>query len=636
MQNWKTLAASVLVASIGMVTTVFAQDAAAPPITDLPRNETLIINNPENPAASPANFNIWAAGNGAGWSTGLQQLVMDALWFIDPDAGLKGSLYNELATGPWEYNKDFTEMTVHLKKGIKWSDGVDFTAADVKYTVDAQIATPGMVWSAPFSAAIKSVDTPDDYTVHFVLKTPNARFHSLFAVRWNAAWIMPKHVFEKEKDIKAFTFNPPVGLGPYTLKSFDPNGAWYIWQLREDWDKTGMAEWGKPAPKYVIYRSIPSNDKRLIEMVNGDLDMIHDLSPEGMFSLAKQDKTARGWFPGFPYAHPDPTLPMVIFNDENPMFQDKRVRWALTLMLDPVEMSMASYRGAATLSAIAMPPTGTHTDDYHAKLQDWLTNYELDTGKQKIKPYDPTVGDQIATMVRPQFGDAVPTDETAIHKSFGYGWWKKNLQAAGELLEAAGFTNQGGKWMKPDGTPFKFTINTFTDGVINRLGTDIAQQWTQAGVDVTAFADPNIYSQNLPNGTYEAATAWSIESWGGNPDLSFFLDSWHSQFLAKPGEVQTARNWQRWSDPRLDKIIETMRVTEFTDHDANVALGNDFIKLMVDEMPIIPIMSFNVFSAYDTRHWTGFPTAEANPYANIVNNWSNSKYILTQLKPTGN
>ena len=189
--------------------------------------------------------------------------------------------------------------------------------------------------------------------------------------------------------------------------------------------------------------------------------------------------------------------------------------------------------------------------------------------------------------------------------------------------------------MMPNGQPFKFTLNTFTDGVINRLGTDIAQQWTQAGIDVTAFADPNIYTQNLPNGTYEAATAWSIETWGGNPDLSFFLDSWHSQFLAKPGEVQTARNWQRWSDPRLDKIIEQVRKTDFSDHDANVKLGMDFLKLMIDEMPIIPIMSFNVFSAYDTRHWTGFPTAESNPYANIVNNWSNSKYILTQLKPTG-
>jgi peptide/nickel transport system substrate-binding protein len=635
MGNWKTLAASVLVASIGLATSVFAQDAAAPPITDLPRNETLIINNPENPEASPDNFNMWVAGNGAGWSNGLHQLNLDTLWFIDPEAGLKGSTYNELATGPAEYNKDFTEMTVHLKKGILWSDGIEFTAADVKYTVDSQIATPGMVWSAPFAASVDSVDTPDDYTVHFKLKAPNARFHALFSVRWNGAWIMPKHIFEKQADIKAFKNNPPVGLGPYTLKSFDPNGAWYIWELRKDWDKTGMAEWGKPAPTYVIYRSIPNNDKRLIEMVNGDLDMIHDLSPEGMFSLAKQDPTARGWFPGFPYAHPDPTLPMVILNNQNPMFQDKRVRWALALLLDPVEMSMASYRGAATMSAIAMPPTGTHLDDYFVPMQDWLTNYELDTGKEKIKPYDPTVGDQIAAQVKPQFGDAIPTDPLAIKKSFGFGWWKKNPQAAQELLEAAGFTNQGGKWMKPDGTPFKFTLNTFTDGVINRLGTDIAQQWTQAGIDVTAFADPNIYTQNLPNGTYEAATAWSIETWGGNPDLSFFLDSWHSQFLAKPGEVQTARNWQRWSDPRLDKIIETVRQTDFSDHDANVKLGDDFIKLMVDEMPVIPIMSFNVFSAYDTRHWTGFPTAEANPYANIVNNWSNSKYILTQLKPTG-
>ena len=638
MRNWKTLLASVLVASsLGIGSAAFAQDAepAAPPITDFPRNETLIINNPEQPAVSPGQFNIWVAGNGSGWSTGLHQLVMDTLWFIDPDAGLKGSLYNELATGPGEYNADFTEMTVHLKQGVLWSDGVEFTADDVKYTVETQAATPGFVWSAAFSDAVASVDTPDKYTVHFVLKKPNARFHSLFSVRWNAAWIMPKHVFEKVEDPLAYDFNPPVGLGPYSLHSFDPNGSWYIWERRTDWDKTGMAEWGEPAPKYVIYRSIPSLDKRLIEMVNGDLDMIHDLTPEGMFSLAKQAPTARGWFPGFPYAHPDPTLPMVIFNTQNPKFQDKRVRWALALMLDPLEMSMASYRGAATLSAIAMPPTGTHTDDYHAKLQDWMIGYELDTGKSKIKPYDPTVGKRIADMVRPQFGDAVPTDETAIYKSFGYGWRKKDLVAAGELLEAAGFTKQGNQWMMPDGQPFTFTIKTFTEGVINRLGTDIAQQWTQAGVKVTAEADPVIYSDDLPLGTYEAATAWSIETWGGNPDLSFFLDSWHSSYVAKPGERQPARNWQRWSDPRLDAIIEKVRQTPFTDHDANVALGNDFIKLMVDEMPIIPIMSFNVFSAYDTRYWTGFPTAEANPYANIVNNWANSKYILTQLKPTG-
>ncbi len=630
-----TLAVSAVMAVAGFASGAMAQDPATAPTVDLPRNETLIINNPEAPASNPGWFNIWVAGAGGGWSTGLHQLNLDTLWFIDPDAGLDGSLYNELASEPWIYNEDFTEMLVHLKKGILWSDGVEFTSADVKYTVDTQKDNPGYVWGASLADTVASVETPDDYTVLFKLKKPNARFHSNFAVRWSASYIMPKHIFEKQADPKAFDFNPPVALGPYTLHSYDPNGAWYIWERRPDWDKTGMAEWGKPAPKYVIYQSIPSVDKRLIEMVNGNLDMIHDLSPEGMFNLAKQDPTARGWFPGFPYAHPDPTLVMAIFNTQKEPFNDKRVRWALTLMLDPVEMSMASYRGAATLSAIAMPPTGTHTDDYHGPMQQWLIDYELNTGKSMIKPYDPTVGDKIAAMVRPQFGDQVPTDETMIHKSFGYGWWKKDLKAAGELLESAGFTKQGDKWYKPDGSQFKITVNTFVDGVVNRLGTDIAQQWTMAGVDTTPVADPVIYGTTLDLGQFEVATAWSIESWGGNPDLSWFLDSWHSDFVAAPGDRQPSRNWQRWADPRLDQIIETMRVTEFNDAAANIALGDDFIKLMVDEMPMMPIMSFNVFSAYDTRYWTGFPTAEENPYANIVNNWANSKYILTQLKPTG-
>ena len=136
MANWKTLAASVLVASFGLASSGFAQDAAAPPITDLPRNETLIINNPENPETSPDNFNLWVVGNGAGNSNGLHQLVTDTLWFIDPEAGLKGSTYNELATGPAQHNADFTEMTAQLRKGVLWSDGVEFTCDDVKYTVD--------------------------------------------------------------------------------------------------------------------------------------------------------------------------------------------------------------------------------------------------------------------------------------------------------------------------------------------------------------------------------------------------------------------------------------------------------------------------------------------------------------------
>jgi peptide/nickel transport system substrate-binding protein len=325
---------------------------------------------------------------------------------------------------------------------------------------------------------------------------------------------------------------------------------------------------------------------------------------------------------------------MIIFNNQNEMFQDKRVRWALALMLDARQIAIASYRGAATLSAIAVPPTGTHPADYHEPMQEWLTNYELDLGNgETIQPYDPEIGSQIAQMVSGQFED-VPTDPDAIRTAFGYGWWKQDVEAAAALLESAGFTRQGDQWMMPDGQPFAFTIKTFPEGVINRMGTMIAQQWTQAGVNVTAEADPQMFQQTLPLGDFEAATAWSIETWGGDPDLSFFIDSWHSEYLVEPGERQPARNWQRWSNDELDSIIEQIRVTEFTSEE-NLELGRDFVELMVDEMPIIPVMAYNVFAAYDTRYWTGFPTAEERPYANIVNNWANSRYILTQLTPAG-
>ena len=54
----------------------------------------------------------------------------------------------------------------------------------------------------------------------------------------------------------------------------------------------------------------------------------------------------------------------------------------------------------------------------------WLKDFELDTGKRKIKPYNPAVGREIAEMLRPSLGDQIPKDPKAIAKSFGTGWWK--------------------------------------------------------------------------------------------------------------------------------------------------------------------------------------------------------------------
>jgi peptide/nickel transport system substrate-binding protein len=326
-------------------------------------------------------------------------------------------------------------------------------------------------------------------------------------------------------------------------------------------------------------------------------------------------------------------LPAVIFNTQLGKFQNRDVRWALALLIDIKAVSMASYRGAATISAIGIPPTGTHPDFYHQPLQQWLSEFQIDTGKQKFNPYDPTIGQQIAEMLRPSMGDQIPKDTEEINRAFGMGWWKKDDKAAAELLQKAGFRKSGGKWLQPDGSPFsiKITVEGESRPVMTRAGSMIAQQWRQFGIDASTSVAEGTLVERRGAGDFEVIMTWSVETWGGHPDLSFFLDSWHSQFVAEPGQVQPPRNWQRWSHPELDKIIEEIRTIDFDDK-RGLELGRDYVKLVTREMPTIPLMSYNVFTVTDTTYWTGFPTAQ-DPYTNPVPNWSNSKYMFVKLRP---
>ena len=293
------------VMALSLVTLISKKVEAQGIPQNIPRKELLILENPEGTIKNAGWFNIWAINAGS-QSNGLQQAALDTLWYIDPEKGIDGAWDNSLAADKPIYNADFTEMRVKLRKGIFWSDGVEFTSADVKATVDLQIKNPNMRFSAVLRNNVASVDAPDAETVIFKLQKPNSRFHTNFTVRWGAIWILPKHVFEKVEDPTKFDFNKPVSLSAYTLHSFDPDGKWYIWQLREDWQRTSLGRYGKPGPKYLAYVDPGPPEKRVIAQLNHELDVIHDIAPEGMFTLAKQSKSTKAWFKGFPYGHPDP------------------------------------------------------------------------------------------------------------------------------------------------------------------------------------------------------------------------------------------------------------------------------------------------------------------------------------------
>jgi peptide/nickel transport system substrate-binding protein len=234
-----------------------------------------------------------------------------------------GKIINGLADGDPKYNADFTECTVPLRQGIAWNDGEPFTAADVVYTIEANIQYTGFNGHSFFVDNVASVTAEDDYTVKFVLKQANSRFHTTFLDRWGCTRIMPKHVFEKEEDPTLFTDNPYIGCGPYKLHSFDPNGFWTAWERREDWDKspTGIM-YGQPVPKYIIYQAFTNEGAQILSQLTHQLD-VAELSADGLKALLAQSKTSRAYQPTFPFVvNNDPCITGILFNTARAPFDN--------------------------------------------------------------------------------------------------------------------------------------------------------------------------------------------------------------------------------------------------------------------------------------------------------------------------
>jgi peptide/nickel transport system substrate-binding protein len=598
------------------------------------REECLILENPHGTVLPADDFNRWRIGEQSD-SAGLQQLALDALWYIDPDAGVDGVWDNAVAAEKPIYNEDYTQMTVKLREGLYRSDGVEFTADDLYYTVDVQMKNPAFQFNGPFNANIDHMEQPDRNTVVFYLKQPNSRFHTVFTVRWQACFMMPKHIFEQQDDPLAFTFNPPVSLGAFTLKDFDPNGTWFLWERREDWQRTSVARLGDVDIKYAMYIAPGPSDKRVLAQLAHELDVIHDCTPEGRITLAKQSPTSVGWFPSFPWAHPDPTLPAVIYNHEKPGMDKREVRWALTLAIDIVQVALASYRGAATISCIDVPPTGLYPQYYHQPLEPWLNEFTIKVGGQDYKPYDPTAAQKIADEARKSLGDLVPTDPDIIKKYIGAGWWKRDLAAAEQLMLDAGMQKKSGKWAMPDGSEFKVPLMSLGESnpTMNRVASMVVENWKEFGIDTSLDAELNPWPI-MSAGEYTATVQWVVETWGGDPDLFYFLQYYHSKYYTPSGTPGVGGNpvGVRWKNAEVDKIIEALQALPFDATDQTVALGQQYCKLAAQEMPTTPLMAYNVFTTMDTTYFTGYPSVD-DPYTDPVPNWANCKYEYVKVKP---
>jgi peptide/nickel transport system substrate-binding protein len=598
----------------------------------LPRSETVIAAMLTGRVGTPSNFNEWV-----GWKNrdrGMQQLMNEPLWSVD---FATGEIINGLASGDAVYNSDFTQVTIPLRQGVKWSDGVNFTADDVVFTIEFHKETAGLNNSSVIAENVASVSAPDDHTVVIQLARSNSRFHTTFLDRWGCLWIMPKHIFENVADPITFEFNPPVGTGPYEMHSFDPAGQWTIWQKRDDWQNspTGIL-YGEPVPNYVIFQNFGTEGAKIVAQLTHQLDVV-DLSASGMNAALVQGETNRAYQAGYPWVvNNDPAMTGMVFNALVPPYDNPEVRWALLLAIDIAEYMAQAVDGQATLSPIHIPSLGAYPATYVEPMEEWLMDFTLDLGNGRtFKPYDPDAPQRIVEYARSR-GYVVSDDKAYQDQAFGLGWYKYAPEAATALLEKNGFSlDRNGKWLMPDGSPWRLQVigaaNTSSHGFLN--GNAAVQQWKQFGIDAT-YVVSDISGQLFGTGDYSVGTAWpAYEPWGAGVDLYRTVDRWNSEYV-RPIGVQTNGQESHWSSPEMDAVIAQLRDTDPADTEATIALGIEALKIAVTEMPGIPTYGYTGFTTWDEFYWTNWPMAE-DAYTQPYTHWGPFKYMTPFLEPTG-
>ncbi|MBN2452873.1 MAG: peptide-binding protein [Candidatus Omnitrophica bacterium] len=278
-------------------------------------------------------------------------MVFNGLVKYDKDINIVSDLAES-----WDILDGGLVIVFHLRKGVKWHDGVLFTSKDVVFTyrklVDPGVKTP---YSGDFERILK-LETPDDYTVAVTYKEPFSPALSSWGM-----WIMPEHIL-KDEDLNKTSFGRrPVGTGPYKFKT---------WKTGEKIELVSNHDYfeGRPYIDRYIYRIIPDDATVFLELQTQGVDL-SALSP-----LQYTRQTGNNFFSEHytKFKYPGSGFTYMAYNLSDAKFQDIRVRQAINYTVNKEEMVDAIFFGLGRVT------TGPYM------MESWAYNKDV-----VPVPYDP-------------------------------------------------------------------------------------------------------------------------------------------------------------------------------------------------------------------------------------------------------
>ncbi len=256
--------------------------------------------------------------------------------------------YPELATAvPTQANggvsKDGLTLTFHLRKAVKWSDGVPFDADDVVFSTNVVNNLANNEVGRTGWDQIVKIDEPDKYTVVYHMRKPYSPFvETFFSSAGANPCILPKHLLAKYPNINDVPYNSlPVGIGPFKYERWDR--ATQVVMVANPLYFRGV-----PKLKKIVYKIVPDRNTVLSQLEAHELDMWYLFPGNYLQRVAGVTGYTISRRPSYYFNHMD-------FNLQRPALKDPVVRQALRLALNRPELIAKIGHNVGTLSDVTTP-----------------------------------------------------------------------------------------------------------------------------------------------------------------------------------------------------------------------------------------------------------------------------------------
>jgi peptide/nickel transport system substrate-binding protein len=263
-----------------------------------------------------------------------KEFIYDSLLEWDKDLNIQPALAESYEVAP-----DATSYTFKLRQGVKFHNGKDLTAADVKYSFDTALKPPEPGIAVAFLANIASTEIVDDMTVKITMTKADPTLVGVIAwARYTP--IVPEGVFDQIN-----VLSEAIGTGPFSLVEFVPNDRVVYTAFADHWKQ------GSPCIKDLTLKVLPDEQSRVAALRAGEIDG-GTFSPDVVTTLQNDEEleVLSGLF----------AAPRVIqLNTVNDVpWRDKRVRQAINKMIDRQQIIDNVYAGEAELTGAVAPGYG--------------------------------------------------------------------------------------------------------------------------------------------------------------------------------------------------------------------------------------------------------------------------------------